>query len=324
MTSYQTLLESLEQHKQLLRWAQCLPAQIAAGLSLERWGDLPHWQAVLNGLPEVTPSSVDLSTGIVIGNADDCDSSTRGALRETLMGLHPWRKGPVDLFDIHIDTEWRSDWKWDRVLPHLAPLKNRLVLDVGCGNGYHCLRMIGEGANRVIGIDPSPRFVHQFYALKKYIGDIAADVLPVGIEQVPQNLRAFDTVFSMGVFYHRRSPMDHLKELKDCLRQGGELVLETLVVDGPEGYTLVPEDRYAKMPNVWYLPAPDTLLNWLRKCGFRNAHMVDICKTTVGEQRSTEWMTFESLPDFLDPKDSAKTVEGYPAPVRAVFIAEAP
>lgn len=320
--NYQPLINAFNEHQRLRPWAALLPGQINRGLSPERWGDLPTWQAALEQLPDITPSAIDLTNGVAIGNREDCNETTRAALRETLMGLHPWRKGPFELFGIHIDTEWRSDWKWNRVLPHLAPLENRTILDVGCGNGYHCLRMAGEGAKRVIGIDPSPRFVHQFYALKKYLGDVAADILPLGIEQVPPKLLAFDTVFSMGVFYHRRSPMDHLRELKDCLRAGGELVLETLIVEGPQGYTFVPEDRYAKMPNVWYLPSPETLLSWLRKCGFRNARVVDICKTTAEEQRATEWMTFESLPDFLHPNDENKTVEGHPAPIRAVFVAE--
>lgn len=323
MIDYSSLIDAIAGGK-LKRWAELLPQQIARGLSPARWGDLPDWQAALKALPDIKPGTVELREKVAIGRADDCDEQTRQQLRGALMGLHPWRKGPFELFGLAIDTEWRSDWKWDRVLPHLSPLENRTVLDVGCGNGYHCLRMIGEGARRVIGIDPSPRFVHQFYALKNYLGEVPADVLPLGIEQVPANLRAFDTVFSMGVLYHRRSPMDHLRELQDCLRRGGELVLETLVVEGPEGYALAPEGRYAKMPNVWLLPAPDTLLSWLRQCGFKNPRVVDLSKTTSAEQRATEWMTFASLPDFLDPDDHHKTVEGHPAPVRAVFVAEAP
>jgi tRNA (mo5U34)-methyltransferase len=144
----------------------------------------------------------------------------------------------------------------------------------------------------------------------------------VGIEQLPEGLQAFDTVFSMGVFYHRRAPMDHLRELKDCLRPGGQLVLETLVIEGELGEVLVPEGRYAKMRNVWFLPSPDTMLSWLRKCGFANQRMVDFTPTTVEEQRPTEWMTFESLPDFLDPADHSRTIEGHPGPIRAVFLAE--
>ncbi|UTW46107.1 tRNA 5-methoxyuridine(34)/uridine 5-oxyacetic acid(34) synthase CmoB [bacterium SCSIO 12696] len=327
MINYSALLDFLSAGK-LQRWAQQLPQQIEQGLSEARWGDLPQWRAVLEQLPDLTPDSYDLTDSVTIGSEQACDSTTRAELRDTLMALHPWRKGPFHLFGVHIDTEWRSDWKWDRVLPHISPLQNRLVLDVGCGNGYHCLRMLGQGTHRVIGIDPSPRFVLQFYALKKYLNQTAAkelpvDVLPVGIQQVPANLRTFDTVFSMGVFYHRRSPMDHLRELKDCLRPGGELVLETLVVDGPEGHVLVPHGRYAKMPNVWFLPSPATMLAWLKKCGFKNPRIVDQCKTTVEEQRATEWMTYESLTDFLDPEDNQKTIEGHPGPLRATFVAEA-
>jgi tRNA (mo5U34)-methyltransferase len=42
----------------------------------------------------------------------------------------------------------------------------------------------------------------------------------------------------------------------------------------------------------------------------------------VDEQRPTAWMRFESLPDFLDPDDPTHTVEGLPAPRRAVLIAK--
>lgn len=323
---YSTLLSAITDGP-LASWAAQLPDQIASAMSPERWGDLPSWQQVLTQLPPLTPSSIDLKEGVTIGQVQDCDDNTREQLSSTLMGLHPWRKGPYDLFGIHLNTEWRSDWKWDRVVPHLAPLQDRLILDVGCGNGYHCWRMLGEGASRVIGIDPSCKFVHQFYAMKHFIGlaqpKLPIDVLPVGIEQLPPEMRAFDTVFSMGVLYHRRSPMDHLRELKDCLRQGGQLVLETLVIEGKQGEVLVPEGRYAKMRNVWFLPSVDTMLSWMRKCGLKNPRMVDICETSIEEQRSTEWMRFESLPDFLDPNDASLTAEGHPAPIRAVFLAEA-
>lgn len=318
-------------------WAELLPEQIEQAMTIERWGDMPEWQSVLDNLPLIAPTQLDLKQGVTIGQSSDCDDNTRQQLKNVLMGLHPWRKGPYELFGLHLDTEWRSDWKWDRVIPHLAPLQDRLVLDVGCGNGYHCWRMLGEGANRVIGIDPSGKFVHQFYALKFYAQKQTAgfnnaasstdvlpiDVLPLGIEQLPPELKAFDTVFSMGVFYHRRSPMDHLRELRDCLRPDGQLVLETLVIEGCLGDVLVPEGRYAKMRNVWFLPSVETLLSWMRKCGLKNPRMVDISKTSTEEQRSTQWMQFHSLQDFLDPDDDKLTAEGHPAPVRAIFVAEA-
>lgn len=101
-------------------------------------------------------------------------------------------------------------------------------------------------------------------------------------------------------------------------------MLETLVIDGPDGATLVPEGRYARMGNVWFLPSCDTLLGWLRKLGFRDEQLLEVAVTTTDEQRATDWMRFHSLANFLDPEDSSKTIEGYPAPKRAVVTARAP
>jgi len=141
---------------------------------------------------------------------------------------------------------------------------------------------------------------------------------------LPRNLSGFDTLFSMGVLYHRRSPIDHLYALRSLLRSGGELVLETLVVDGNADTVLVPPGRYAKMRNVWFIPSPQALAGWLARCGFKNIRLVDIAVTSFDEQRSSGWMTFDSLPDFLSPDDRTLTIEGLPAPKRAVYIAEAP
>ncbi len=299
-----------------------LRADIEQGLREARWGDLPGWLEALSRLPAAEASIIDLQNQVSVGDASDLSPAAHIQLLEQLQNLKPWRKGPLTLFGIHIDTEWRSDWKWARVAPHIHPLTDRLVLDVGCGNGYYALRMLGAGARRVIGIDPSARFVVQFEMVKKYLGPVPVHVLPVGIEALPVDCALFDTTFSMGVFYHRRSPMDHLRELKNTLRGGGELVLETLVIEGGPGEVLVPEGRYAMMNNVWFLPSSLTLLGWLKKCGFRNARVVDETSTTLDEQRSTPWMTFHSLEKFLDPEDPTRTIEGHPAPRRAVFVAE--
>jgi tRNA (mo5U34)-methyltransferase len=181
--------------------------------------------------------------------------------------------------------------------------------------------MLGAGAKMVVGIDPLLLNVMQFQLIRKLHGEAPVYVLPLGIESVPYGLKAFDTVFSMGVLYHRRSPIDHLLELRDCLQPGGELVLETLVIDGRLGEVLLPEGRYAKMRNVWFLPSCETLMSWLKRCGFINIRMIDVTKTSIEEQRSTEWMQFHSLKDFLNAENPQLTYEGLPAPKRAIIIA---
>lgn len=166
MIDYTQLYQGLQHIPELRGWLTQLPQQVAENLSPHRWGDLPDWRAAVEALPDIAPSSIELGNSVRIGQASDASPEQLQLLEQELRKLHPWRKGPWEIFGLPIDTEWRSDWKWDRVLPHLAPMENRLVLDVGCGNGYHCWRSYGAGARRVIGIDPSAKFVAQFYALK--------------------------------------------------------------------------------------------------------------------------------------------------------------
>jgi len=308
---------------ELKNWTDDLQKKIHGLIFESRHGDMKNWLNVLSQLPDVKPSSIDLnSSSIRVGNRSDCSNETRIELNRLLRVFLPWRKGPFSIFDMPIDTEWRSDMKWDRLKNEIQPLTDRVVLDVGCGSGYHCWRMSANDARLVIGIEPTLRYVLQFHVLQYYINNPAVHVLPLNIDDVPQDLNAFDTVFSMGVLYHRRSPLDHFYQLKGCLKEGGELVLETLVIDGGQGEVLVPEDRYAKMRNVWFIPSCLTLERWLRRCGFKYVRLIDVNQTSLEEQRATEWMQFESLSDFLDPGDANLTVEGYPAPKRALFIAK--
>jgi tRNA (mo5U34)-methyltransferase len=307
----------------LAKWLEVLPAQISEWQRENLHGHFRDWYKSLEYLPLLEPQKLDLLHSVT-ADRDDISDRHRQGIEKLLRNLMPWRKGPYFLYGTHINTEWRSDWKWERVLPHISPLAGRTVLDVGCGSGYHMWRMIGAGAHLVVGIDPMQLFLVQFEAVRKLLNDDRrAHMLPLGIEQLPV-LQAFDTVFSMGVLYHRRSPLDHLLQLKNQLVSGGELVLETLVIEGDVNQVLVPGERYAQMRNVFFIPSAEALKSWLEKSGFVDVRIVDFALTTTEEQRRTDWMTSESLAEFLDPYDPSKTVEGYPAPLRAVLVATKP
>ena len=245
-------------------------------------------------------------------------------LRDALMALSPWRKGPFTLGPVEIDAEWRSDLKWARIRDAIRPLDGHAVLDVGSGNGYYALEMLASGARRVLGIDPTILYVMQFLAVQQFVARPDAMILPFRLEELPLPARAFGTTFSMGVLYHRRSPIDHLRELRNTLRPGGQLVLETLYLAGDESLARTPEDRYARMRNVWLLPTIPELTTWLQRTGFRDVAVADQSVTTTEEQRPTEWMSFESLNEALDPDDPSLTVEGWPRPRRVVMTAISP
>ena len=325
---------------------QIFPARLARFYDNVSHGDFPGWADAINGLPEISPSVVNLDTDTIsIGAASDCSPSQRETMRRQLQRLLPWRKGPFNLFGLEIDAEWRSDMKWRRLQDRITPLSGRTVLDVGCGNGYYGWRMLGAGAKRVVGTDPTLRYVMQQRAVAKYLPDAPFDILPFTLETLAQGAAAslpasasipaqagirlpasllppdgFDTVFSMGVIYHRRDPVSHIRDLLKLLRRGGELVLESLIIDGKYGDVLQPRDRYARMRNIWAIPSVNTLKHWLSEAGLTSIEVADVSVTTPAEQRVTEWTFEQSLSDFLDPQNHGLTIEGYPAPQRAIMI----
>ncbi len=282
-------------------WDAGIESLLRSRMSSSTHGDFERWQAILVSLPQIDSDPVKLT--------------------QELLRLSPWRKGPFELGGVTIDAEWRSDYKWGRLIRAIAPLGNRDVLDVGCGNGFYALRMREAGALSVTGIDPNLLYVIQFLAINHFVREDSVFVLPMRLHELPGPARSFDTTFSMGVLYHQRSPIDHLRQLRDTLRPNGQLVLETLFLPGEEACARTPVDRYARMKNVWLLPTIPELMSWMRRSGFLNVKVVDQSITTTEEQRSTEWMAFESLAEALDPADPTRTIEGWPAPRRVILTA---
>ncbi len=285
-------------------WRSRIEALIHLRLSRGGHGDFVEWQDTLARLRATAPDNT-------------------AEIRALLLSLAPWRKGPFEVAGITIDSEWRSDLKWQRLEGAIETLQHRNVLDVGCGNGYYARQMHAAGAKHVIGVDPTLLYVMQFLAIDQFAPLPNVFVLPLRSDELPEGSRAFDTCFSMGVLYHQRSPIAHLQQLRSFLRPAGQLVLETIFVPGEESFACTPPDRYARMRNVWLLPTVSELTTWLRRSGFKDIDIIDQSTTTIDEQRSTEWMTFDSLAQALDPDDPGKTVEGWPAPQRVVIVANA-
>ena len=305
----------------LAPYSQALASAVNERGHALKHGHLPGWEAAVHQLPPTPACAFSINDGSVSINYS-CDDEQSKALRSALEALMPWRKGPFSFGSTFIDTEWRSDWKWERLAEHLSPLTGRTVLDVGCGSGYHMWRIREAGASTVLGIDPSLLYVKQFEAAQHFIQDPCVQLIPLPMEALPTTMQVFDTVLSMGVLYHRRDPHLHLRELAMAMSVDGELVLETLVMPGETNDSLLIEDRYANMRNIYELPTVARLCQWISEAGFISPVVADITTTSRREQRSTPWMTSHSLAQALDPDDSSKTIEGYPRPLRAVVIAK--
>ena len=324
--------DAIRRHGDRESWQQALDALDRTAEKLEP----PYSRPELGDLPvdaapcDIAPIGIAPIGIAPIGIRGVLSKDHQNALDHALKALHPWRKGPWCVFNTHLDTEWRSDWKWQRLQPFLPDLTGQRVLDVGCGNGYYGWQMLNAGASDVVGIDPTIVFVFQHAAMNRLIGPLYPNarhrVLPLRLEDLPKPgtepvQPVFDSVFSMGVLYHRKDHMAHLQELQAQLRRGGTLVLETLVCESGD---LRPNGRYARMRNVHLLPQPETIAGWLDSLGFKNCEVRNLNRTLQAEQRSTPWMRFESLKESLDPANPERTIEGHPSPVRALFVANLP
>lgn len=286
-------------------------------------GNCRLWEAALEDLPHIAGGTLTVDSVVEANAAGNVSDEERRGIEKSLRSLIPWRKGPFRWFGLEVDAEWRSDLKWNRVAAVMSPLRGRQVADVGCGNGYYMWRMWGAGASFIAGFDPGVLQLMQFRAMQRYCPGAPIVMLPWGDTVFANGPAAFDTVFSMGVLYHRRDPGEHLQHLRNILRRGGELVLETLVVEGRTSIKLDSKQRYAGMRNVWMIPSIGEVESMVRSAGFERVRCADVSVTSIGEQRQTAWMPYHSLLSALDREYHGRTVEGYPAPTRAIFVAEA-
>ena len=290
----------------------------------------PNYRS-LPGLMEVLPSAADFEQPLLVKL--DCDHVTIGTrgdvtneqfsqLKTAIGSLDPWRKGPFRLFGFEIDSEWRSNLKWDRIESALGELRGRQILDVGCGNGYYMFRAAAHDPALVLGLDPSVAFYYAFELMQRFLQLENLQYERLGHEHLRVFDQAFDIAICMGILYHHRSPLEILRNLRQTIRVGGFAVIESQTIPGEGSLALFPKDRYAKARNVFFVPTKDCLVNWIQRAGFKNVELVAHTKVTPDEQRQTEFMTYESLSDFLDPDDDNLTIEGYPAPYRTVVRAE--
>ncbi|HEY9189615.1 MAG TPA: tRNA 5-methoxyuridine(34)/uridine 5-oxyacetic acid(34) synthase CmoB [Sulfurovum sp.] len=280
------------------------------------WKNIVPYQEAIRALKTYEDVEVKLGDRVEV-QIKDLSSQDAQQIKETALLMKPWRKGPFQINDLFIDSEWQSQIKYNLLEPHFD-LKDKIVGDIGCNNGYYLFRMLSQKPKKLIGFDPSAIYYSQFQFINHFIqSDIVYELL--GVEHVEFYEHKFDILFCLGVLYHRSDPVAMLKSLYKGMNKGGELILDTFMIDGEAEVCLTPKERYSKIPNIYFVPTVNALKNWCHRAGFESVEVLEIMKTEPHEQRKTAWIDTQSLEDFLDPNDDTKTVEGYPAPKR-VYI----
>ena len=280
------------------------------------WKNVEPWYLQLQEACKIEKLDLEIDYGdwFSVGEKEDLTNDEYEVILKTAKKLIPWRKGPFKIFGLEIDSEWQSNIKYNLIRPYFN-LKDKVVADIGCNNGYYMFRMLEDKPKRLIGFDPSPLTLHQFEFVNHFVkSDIVYEML--GVEHLEFYNHKFDFIFMLGVLYHRPDPVGTLKSLARGLNSKGEILIDTFMIDGENEICLTPNKRYSKIPNIYFIPTIPALKNWLERAGFENIEVLATTVTTCEEQRKTEWSFDQSLEDFLDENDKTKTVEGYPAPKR--------
>jgi len=297
-------------------WVELLNSYNENPYGIKKDRRIDNWNKIITCLPKLQDTKVDFNKEVLISG--NWKEQKRKKAKELLLELIPWRKGPFEIGDISIDAEWRSNLKWERFLELNIELSGKTILDVGSGNGYYGFRMLGQGVDSVVCLEPNLSHLTQFIAINNFAKSEQIRMIPKRIEELTFTDECFDLIFSMGVLYHQRKPEEHLKLLCSHLKKEGTIILETLIVDEEYGEVLIPEGNYANMPNVRFLHTKTGLEKLAKLANLNVASISSSCKTTIEEQRTTLWMPFKSLSDGLNIEKDL-TIEGLPRPERVFF-----
>ena len=291
----------------------------------EKWFEWKNIKPLVKQIKELQKIDIPVDLNIKvedwvkIGNSNTFGSTDNQTILDTAKILIPWRKGPFSIGEVDIDSEWQSNLKYNLLKKHFN-LKDKLVADVGCNNGYYMFRMLEDKPKKLVGFDPAPIYKLQFDFINYFVkSDIKYELL--GVEHLEHYETKFDFIFMLGVLYHRADPIGSLKSLNRALNKNGEIIVDSFMIDGEEDVALSPYDRYASIPNIYFIPTVNCFKNWLNRAGFTDIELIEITTTDDKEQRVTPWTFDMSLDDFRDPNDPTKTIEGYPAPKRAYLKA---
>ncbi len=109
--------------------------------------------------------------------------------------------------------------------------KGKRVLDIGCADGLYSFEAEALGAEEVVSIDsflskPAVEFLIPFF-------DSKIKMMEMSLFDVrPDDMGRFDIVILAGVLYHLRYPFWGLKVIRDVLKEGGHLIIETAIWNG--------------------------------------------------------------------------------------------
>lgn len=121
--------------------------------------------------------------------------------------------------------------KYNSLKLNQKTVKDKVVLDIGCNEGYFCIKMAELGAKRVIGIDKTEKWIT--LANKNKRDNIEYITSDLSYLETLQN-NSIDIVLILSAMHYMCNPEDRdnndtplfLFEIKRVLKNGGTFVFE--------------------------------------------------------------------------------------------------
>ena len=100
----------------------------------------------------------------------------------------------------------------------MPDLKDKTILDLGCGFGEHCKRFVESGAKKVIGIDISEKMLE---IAKQENADSKITYINMPMENISKLNDKFDIVVSSLAFHYVQDFSGVVKNIYDMLNENG-------------------------------------------------------------------------------------------------------
>ncbi|NHN29720.1 class I SAM-dependent methyltransferase [Paenibacillus agricola] len=138
--------------------------------------------------------------------------------------------------------------EWPAFRAMLPELRDKKVLDLGCGFGWHCRYAREQHASSVVGVDLSENMLERARANNK---DSGVEYLQLAIEDIDFAAEQFDVVISSLALHYVEHFDIICQKVHHCLKPGGAFVLS---VEHPV-YTAMAEQD-------WYYGPQGEKLHW--------------------------------------------------------------
>ncbi|MCP4703714.1 MAG: class I SAM-dependent methyltransferase [candidate division Zixibacteria bacterium] len=178
------------------------------------------------------------------------------------------------------------DWE-EQYIKKLMSYNNSImpnILDVGCGDGRHCL-LIDKNGGQSVGIDLSPSMITE---ATEYYPD--GDFRIMNMINLEFNKSSFDGIWSSGSIYHvtKNDVNKVLNEFHRVLRKNGVLGL-SYKLGGGEGLETNPKS-YAGAPRYFAYYSKNEMDGLLAASGFDELHACTYPEEIFGDNIIQVWL----------------------------------